>query len=143
MLAEFGECLLKAIGVPSTLPPGQSGFTWRSWWTFYARHLEYVGCFPDRERQLDWLDAAHEQAIASLRLMSSLLRALITCTESRDRQLGALLPYDCHPAEVLREKQAGVEECQQFFQRWPSEAPSGEVRLELGALDISTHACVR
>jgi hypothetical protein len=137
-LADFGECLLKAIGVPSTLPPGQPGFTWRSWWTFYASHLEYARRLPAREKQLDWLDGAHVQAMAALQLMSSGLRSLIMCTESRDRQLGALLPYDCQPAEVLRRRQAGVELWQGYFRIYTNMAPGGywDMRPEYDPLPL-------
>ena len=125
-LIGIGECLLGSIGVPLSLPgqtcvlvggqpfcgwgplplSGQAGFTWRSWWTFYVEHIRYgTQHMPSRERMLDWLDDAHAQALAAMRLMSHLLRTVLTSAEPASVQLGALLPADCRPATILYEYQ--------------------------------------
>ena len=130
-LIPFGEQLLEAIGVPSQLRQEELGLTWRSWWTLYLKYLEHARRLPNRERALDWLDVAHEQALAALRLMSSLLKALISSAVPAERRLGALLPDDCRPAVVLREKARHLDEdlaCDArfpFLHHLPGAAPDG------------------
>ena len=104
----LGDGMFSAMGVPCVLPP-QRGFTWRSWWVFYTHHINFIERLPNRERMLDWLDEAHLQALAALRLMSSTLKALVTCTDPAQHQLGPLLAIDCQPATVLRQKQESTD----------------------------------
>ena len=109
VIIDLGERLFGAMGLPALLPLPQ-GFTWRTWWVFYIDHVNFVSRLPSRERMLDWLDDAHLQALAALRLMSTTLKALLTCSAPGSRALGALLPTDCQPARILREKRKELSE---------------------------------
>ena len=112
MIIELGESLFLGMDIPTApaLPAGaQSGFTWRSWWTFFVGHLRFgANHLPSCASMLNWLDEAHAQALEALRLMSTLLHAQLTSTEPAAQCLGVLLPYDCQPAVVLRRGQQNI-----------------------------------
>ena len=103
-LADFGQNLFCIQGFPDIAQDVAEGdgFTWRTWWLFYADHLERALDFK-REVQLVWLDRAHEQAICALRLMGEVVRSkLQSSVDIVNKRLDYVLPWDCAPANVLR-----------------------------------------
>ena len=129
-LAAFGQNFFCIQGFPDIarhVAEG-NGFTWRTWWLFYADHLERALRF-NRELQLDWIDRAHEQAICGLRLMGEVVRSkLLSSVDIVSKQLDYVLPWDCAPANALRSEWALFQECDQGIQAYNKfgggEAPS-------------------
>ena len=114
-LASFGQSLFSGLGYPKLPAPpasgGPAGFSWSTWWEFYATVLEVGERLATKPEQLDWLDSCEEQAIAFLRLLSSTVHNEIHAVEGlRHRTLGALLPHDMDPARHLRTMVQELEE---------------------------------
>lgn len=108
-LAKFGQSQFSALGYPSipTAQPGGGpiGYSFATWFEYLAEVVEMATTLPSPVAKLDWIDDVHEQALASLSLMSKLVRAEIFATERlAERSLNALLPHDCAPATYLRTK---------------------------------------
>ena len=123
-LADFGQNLFCVQGwpdLPGPAAPGQ-GFTWRTWWLFYADHLDQAKELGSQKAQLDWLDRAHDQAIVALKLMGGLVKGLLTASvDIVSKQMEYLLPWDAAPAQALRDQQAAFlrsKTDQQAYQRF-------------------------
>ena len=111
-LAAFGQHIFCVQGWPDIAISAatNNGFTWRSWWFFYADHLERATLLDTKEAQLDWLDHAHEQALAALRLMGELARNLLKSpVDIVNKEMKFLMTWDCAPANALREQVATYE----------------------------------
>jgi hypothetical protein len=121
-LADFGQSLFSALGYPATPPPptfgGPAGYSWKTWWEFYASVVKVARTLPNREAQLDWLDDCHDVGLSSLKLMQQLMLGEVRATENlRDRRLHVVLPFDCQPAEYLRTKLEHFSEDQAWERR--------------------------
>ena len=104
-LAEWGQNMFCIQGFPDVAAATAhgKGFTWRTWWMFYADHLQEATALPTRKAQQDWIDFAHAQALAALRLMGEVVHSLLTASvDIVSLKLEYLLPWDAPPAEALR-----------------------------------------
>ena len=108
-LADFGQRGFCVQGWPDVPEPTamNQGFTWRTWWNFYAEHLDYATRLDTREAQLDWLDYAHDQGLNALRLMGETAKGILkSSVDITSKELKYLLTWDCAPANALREQVA-------------------------------------
>ena len=138
-LADFGQTLFCIQGFPdiSQHAAEGNGFTWRTWWLFYADHLERALEF-EREVQLDWLDRAHEQAICALRMMGEIVRSkILSSVDIVGKRLDYVLPWDCAPANALRNEWASFQECDRGIQAYNRYGCGGAPSLYQAHIDPS------
>ena len=106
-LGEFGQTMFVIQGWPDIAVGAATnqGFTWNTWCIFYAEHLEKAFNLPTRVAQQDWIDYAHDQFIAALKLMRMLVSGLLNTTvDIAGKCLNYLMPWDAAPAENLRKQ---------------------------------------
>jgi len=95
---EFGSRLLLGIGAPTT---SADGFTWDTFHDRYLEKLEVATHMNSASERLQFLELCSTQYRAALELMSKLLKSVVFGTAPGGKSMGALLPSDCEPMELL------------------------------------------
>ena len=125
-LGPFGQRLLTSIGMPSSLagPPGALtatmapyGFTFETYFAFYAEHIRMAARLATLREQIAWLMYADIQNAEVLTTAGRLLHSAIFSGTLQPIN-GEMVPYDIRPLSNLREKQASLLELAARRQEW-------------------------